>query len=75
MALSHFVRALRTLKCLIKEVVDNLVIDSENSNFVSSSTIHEKNNGVIVVATIPSMTPTSKHISVKYYCFRQNVGK
>ena len=38
--LSHFIRALLPLKSLIKEVIDNLVIDSENIKFVSSSTIH-----------------------------------
>ena len=50
-------------------------IDSENLKFVSSSTIYEDNNGAIVVAKIPRMTPTSKDISVKYHWFRQNVGK
>ena len=63
------------MNSLIKEVIDNLGIDSDNLNFVSSSTIHEDNNGAIVVATSPSMTPTSKHISVKYHWFRQHVGK
>ena len=42
---------------------------------MSSSTIYEDNNGAIVVATSPSITPTSKHIYVKYYWFRQHFGK
>ena len=50
-------------------------IGSENLKFVSSSTIYEDNNGSISVATSPSMTPTSKHIAVKYHWFRQHVGK
>ena len=74
-ALSHSVRALLPLKSLIKEVIDNLGIDNENLKFVSSSTIYEENNGAIVMATSPSMTPTSKHIDVKYHWFRQHVGK
>ena len=74
-AFYHSVRALLTLKSLIKEVIDNLVIDSEKLKFVSRSTIYEDNNGVIVVATIPRMTPTSKHIAIKYHWFRQHVGK
>ena len=74
MALSHSVRALLPLKNLTKEVIDNLVIDSENLKFVSSSTIYKDNNGAIVVPTSPRMTPTSKHISVKYHCFRQHIG-
>ena len=75
MALSHSVRALLPLKSLIKEVIDNLGIDSEKLKFVSSSIIYEENNGAIVVTTGPSMTPTSKHIPVKYHWFRQHVGK
>ena len=74
-ALSHSVRALLPLKSLIKEVIDNLGIDSENLKFLSSSTVYEENNGAVVVATIPRMNPSSKHIAVKYYWFRQHVGK
>ena len=75
MALSHSVRALLPLKSLIKEVIDNLGIDSDNLKFVSSSTIYEDNNGAIFVATSPRMSPTSKHIAAKYHWFRQHVGK
>ena len=63
------------MKSLIKEVIDNLGIDSEKMKFVSSSNIYEENNGAIVVATSPRMTPSSKHIAVKYHWFRQHVGK
>ena len=66
-ALSHYVRALFPLKSIIKEVIDNLGIDCENLKFVSSSTVYEDNKGVIVVATSPRMTPSSKHIAVKYH--------
>ena len=75
MALSHSVRALITLKSLIKEVNENLGIDCENLKFVSSSTVYEDNNGAIVVAKSPRMTPSSKHIAVKYHWFRKHVGK
>ena len=74
-ALSHSVRELFTLKIIIKGVIDNLGIDRENLKFVSSSTIYEDNNEAIVVATSPSMTPTSNHIAIKYHWFRQHVGK
>ena len=74
-ALSHPIRALLNLEALIKEVIENLVIKSENLKFVSSSTIYEDNNGDIVVATNPRTTLTSKHIAVKYHWFRQHVGK
>ena len=75
MALSHSVRALLPLKSIIKEVIDSLEIDCENLKFVSSSNIYEDNNGEMVVATSPRMTPTSKHIVVKYHWFMQHVGK
>ena len=74
-ALSNSVRALLPLKSLIKEVIDDLGIDSKNLKFVSSSTIYDDNNVSIVVATSPRMTPTSNHIVVKYHWFRQHVGK
>ena len=74
-ALSSYVRALLPLKSHIKEVIENLVIDSEKLNFLSSSTIYEDNNGSIVVSKNPRINPTSKHISVKYHWFRQHVGK
>ena len=64
--LSHSVRALIPLKILIKEVIENLGIDSEKLKFVSSSTVYEDKNGTIVVATSPRMTHTSKNIAVKY---------
>ena len=73
--MSHSVRALLPLKSIIKEVIDNLGIDIDNLKFVSSSTIYEENNGAIVVATSPRMTPTSKHIAVKFHWFRQHVGR
>ena len=74
-AFYNYVRALLPLKSLIKEVIDNLVIDSENLEFVSRSIIYYDNNGSIVVTTILRITPKSKHIAFKYHWFRQNVGK
>ena len=75
MEFPHSVRALLPLKILIKEVIENLGIDSENLKFVSSSTIYEDNNVAIAVATSTRTTPTSKHIALKYHWFRQHVGK
>ena len=39
--LSNYVRALLPLKSLIKESIDNLVIDSDNLKLVSRSTVYE----------------------------------
>ena len=63
------------MKSLTKEVTYNLGIDSDNLKFVSSSTVYENNNGSMVVATSPRMTPTPKHVAVKYHWFRKHVGK
>ena len=68
-ALSHSVRALLPFKSIIKEVIDNLGIGSWKLKFVSRSTVYEDNNGAIVVAKGPRMTPTSNHIAVKYHWF------
>jgi hypothetical protein len=38
------------------------------------STIFEDNNGCLQLATVPKMTPRSKHIAVKYFWFRSQVG-
>ena len=74
-ALYNYIRALIPLEIIIKEVIENLGIESKNLKLVSSSTIYEENNGAIFVETIPSRTPTSKHINVKYHWFKQHVGK
>ena len=42
---------------------------------MSSPTIYEDNNGAIVLATSPRMTPRSKYIAIKYHWFSQHVGK
>ena len=73
--LSRYVRALLPLKNIIKGVIENLGIDSEKLKFVICSTIYEDNEGDIVVAASPRMTPTSKHISVKYHWFRKHIEK
>ena len=74
-ALSHSVRYLIPLKSIIKEVIENLVIDSDKTKFLSSSTVYEGKNGDMVVGTSPRMTPTSVYISVKYHWFGQHVAK
>ena len=73
MAFPHSVRALLTLKSIIKEVINNLGIGSENLKFVSSSTDYDDNDRAIVVATSPMVTPTSNHIAVNYHWFRKRV--
>ena len=52
------VRALLPLRSIIKEVIDNLVIDSEILKFVSSSTIYKIFIGAIVVEKSSMITTT-----------------
>ena len=54
--LPHSIIYFITLKIIIKEVVDNLLIGCVNLYFVSRSTVYEKNNGSIFVTTIPRIT-------------------
>ena len=73
MAFSKYVRDFLPLKIIIKEVIGNLVIDSEKLDFLSRYTVYEENNSAIVVTTNPNMNPTSNHISDNYHWFTQNV--
>ena len=75
MVYSRSVRALLPLRSIIKEVIDNLGINSEKLKYFSSSTIYEENNGSIVLEKSPRMTSTSKYIAVNYHWFKQHVVK
>ena len=72
-ALSQSLRDLLPFKELVKEMTQALGMDVTKLKFVSKSTVYEDNAGAIVVATSPCLTPTSKHIAVKYHWFRQHV--
>ena len=39
------------------------------------SKVFEDNNGALLLATTPKMTPRSKHIAVKYHFFKENVSR
>ena len=73
--LSYSVRYSLPMKSIIKEIIDNLMIDSEKLNFVSISTINDNNNVAKLVATSQRMNPKSKLIVVKYYLFSHHVRK
>ena len=50
--LSKSVRDLLPLKIIIKEVIDDLGIDSEKIEFMSISTVYQENNVTIVVEKV-----------------------
>ena len=54
----HTVIDLLPLRIIVKEVVDNLVIDNKNLKCVLSLDAYEDNSGAIVVSTSPRMTLT-----------------
>ena len=75
MILYQSVIYLLPLKSLIKELIENVGMNSEKLKFVSIATVYEENNEAIVMATSKTMNPTPKQISVKYNWFRKHVGK
>ena len=73
-ALSQSLHELLPLKDLVKEVTSVLNL-SDDFSTITKSTVFEDNQGAITVATSPCLTPTSKHIAVKYHWFREHIGK
>ena len=73
-ALYHYVIELIPLGIIIKEVIDNFVMDSYNLKFVSKFTVYEDNNIVIVIKTSPSTTYASENIYLNHHWFKQFIG-
>jgi len=71
-ALSQSMRCVIPLKTLVKEVYSALGL-SKTMEWRSRSTFYEDNNGCIVLANCPRMTPRTKHIGVKYHFFRSKI--
>jgi hypothetical protein len=72
-ALSSAMRDLIPARLLLYEIGKALTI-SVPEGAALKSTVFEDNNGCLQLATIPKMTPRSKHIGVKYFWFRSKVG-
>ena len=72
--LSTSMQSLILLKTLVGEVAASLM---ENSTFLTNtySSVFEDNNGSLILATVPRMTPHSKHIAVPYHFFLKHVAK
>ena len=70
-ALSQSMRDLLPLRTLTVELLGTLHTEFEGT--LTHSTVFEDNNGTIVLATAPQMTPRSKHIGIKYHFFREAV--
>ena len=74
-ALSQSLREFLPLKDLVKEILANYRFDTSKISYTTKSKVFEDNQGAIVVATSPRMTPPSKFIAVKYHWFREHVTK
>ena len=72
-ALSSAMRDLIPARMILQAVGKALSI-SVPEGAQLQSTIFEDNNGCLLLATVPKMTPRSKHIGVKYFWFRSKVG-
>ena len=73
-ALSSILRELIPLRRLLEEIGECLALEFCNPSMMHSQ-VFEDNNGALVLADIPKMTPRTKHIAVKYHWFRENIGE
>lgn len=72
-ALSTAMRDLIPARQILSALGKSLRINvPEGANL--KSTVFEDNNGALTLATIPKMTPRTKHIGVKYFWFRDKCG-
>ena len=72
-ALSSAMRDLIPARLILQVIGKALSIDIPTGPQLKS-TVFEDNNGCLLLATVPKMTPRSKHIGVKYFWFRSKVG-
>ena len=70
-ALSLAMRDLIPLRGLVDEI--KTMFDIDELPCRAYSKVFEDNNGTILLATSPRMTPRSKHIAVKYHFFKEHV--
>ena len=73
-ALSQSMRELMPIKDLANEIVGSLRM-KEKPKHNALSAVFEDNNGALTLATVPKLTPRSKHIAVKHWFFREHVGR
>ena len=72
-ALSQSMRELIPMRGMVSEIGTTLGLVSSKQPLLHS-TVFEDNNGARTLATVPRLTPRSKHIAVKYHFFRHHVA-
>lgn len=73
-AISMAMRELLPLRRMLKEV-GNYIGKDWGDKAMLHSTVYEDNNGALILAQSPKMTPMTKHIAVKYHWFRDQIGE
>jgi hypothetical protein len=71
-ALSQSMRELLPMRFIVSELSSFLKLDKKIP-IRTFSQVFEDNQGALTLATMPRLTPRSKHIAVKYHFFRQHV--
>ena len=72
-ALSQSMRDLLPLREILKEL--SKILDFKITTPITHSTVFEDNNGALELANQPKYRPRTKHISIKYHHFRDQVIK
>ena len=71
-ALSTAMRDVLPMRRLVIAVA-KAITGEDQVESIAHSDVFEDNNGALTLATIPRMTPRSKHYATKYHFFRQHV--
>jgi hypothetical protein len=71
-ALSSAMRDLIPIRRLV-EIFAKAISGHQDVVCVAHSDVFEDNNGALTLATMPRLTPRSKHYGVKYHFFREKV--
>jgi hypothetical protein len=73
-ALSQSMRELLPIREIVREMAFAMKFHKA-FEIRTHSKVFEDNNGCLILASCPRLTPRSKHIAVKYHFFRQHVQK
>ena len=74
-------RELISIRGIIAEVkhhtfdgkLGNIELSTHLSSFIPQSTVYEDNTACLQFATMPKMSPRTKHIAIPYHFFRSKV--
>ena len=73
MSLPQSLRGLLPFKAINKENLKGLGLNTKKLKVITQSSVFEENDGAIVVASSPRLTPTSKCITFRNLWFRSHI--